>query len=207
MSHQAATGPSAAAKRELLLDAAEKVMVEQGYAGVTSRSIGATAGVPASLVHYYFPTLDDLFVAMLRRGLERSKERFLAAIRSPRPLRALWDLQLDRRSTSVTVELVALSNHRPAVREALAAMSREFQQLQVDELTDLLDRYGVDTDQFPAELAVLAIGGIARSIVREGAMGSAVGHDVALAAIDRLIDRLESPGPGPDQPPAGRPLD
>jgi hypothetical protein len=128
---------------------------------------------------------------MLRRGLERSKERFLAAIRSPEPLRALWDMQLDRRSTSITVELVALSNHRPVVREALADMSREFQQLQIDELTEVLDRYGVDTGLFPAELAVLALGGIARSIVREDAMGSAVGHDVALAAIDRLIDRVE----------------
>src|SRR5919108_712292 len=81
---------------------------------------------------------------------------------------------------------------RRAVREALADMSREFQQLQIDELAGVLDRYGVDTDQFPAELAVLALGGIARSIVREGAMGSAVGHDVALAAIERLIDRLET---------------
>jgi AcrR family transcriptional regulator len=193
MSHQAATGPRAAAKRELLLDAAEKVMVEQGYAGVTSRSIGAAADVPAPLVHYYFPTLDDLFIAMLRRGLERSKERFLVAVRSPEPLRALWDLQLDRQSTSLTVELVALSNHRPAVREALADMSRQFQQLQIDELADVLDRYGIDTDEFPAELAVLALGGIARSIVREEAMGSAVGHDIALAAIDRLINRLQAP--------------
>jgi AcrR family transcriptional regulator len=196
MAHQAATGPRAAAKRELLLDAAEKVMFEQGYAGVTSRSVGASAGAPAPLVHYYFPTLDDLFIAMLRRGLERSKERFLVAVRSPEPLRALWELQLDRRSTSLSVELVALSNHRPAVREALADMSREFQQLQIDELTGVLDRYGIDTGEFPAELAVLALGGIARSIVREEAMGSAVGHDVALAAIDRLLDCLETGKPG-----------
>jgi AcrR family transcriptional regulator len=191
MAHQAATGPRAAAKRELLLDAAEKVMFEQGYAGVTSRRVGAAAGVPAPLVHYYFPTLDDLFIAMLRRGLERSKERFLVAVRSPEPLRAVWELNLDRRSASLSVELVALSNHRPAVREALAGMSREFQQLQIDELNDVLDRYGIDARELPAELAVLALGGIARSIVREEAMGSAVGHDVALAAIDRLIDRLE----------------
>jgi AcrR family transcriptional regulator len=197
MAHQAATGPRAAAKRELLLDAAEQVMFEQGYAGVTSRSVGAAAGVPAPLVHYYFPTLDDLFIAMLQRGLERSKERFLVAVRSPEPLRALWDLQLDRQSTSLTVELVALSNHRPVVRAALADMSRQFQQLQIDELADVLDRYGIDTDEFPAELAVLALGGIARSIVREEAMGSAVGHDVALAAIDRLIDRLQAPGHPP----------
>jgi AcrR family transcriptional regulator len=193
MAHQAATGPRAAAKRELLLDAAEQVMFEQGYAGVTSRSVGAAADVPAPLVHYYFPTLDDLFIAMLQRGLERSKERFLVAVRSSEPLRALWDLQLDRQSTSLTVELVALSNHRPAVREALADMSRQFQQLQIDELADVLDRYGIDTDEFPAELAVLALGGIARSIVREEAMGSAVGHDIALAAIDRLINRLQAP--------------
>ena len=40
-------------------------MLEDGYAAVSSRSVAAAVGIQAPLVHYYFPTLDDLFVAVL----------------------------------------------------------------------------------------------------------------------------------------------
>ncbi|HEY8524575.1 MAG TPA: TetR/AcrR family transcriptional regulator [Acidimicrobiales bacterium] len=188
---RARSGARAEAKRSLILDAAARVMLEHGYAGVTSRSIGAEAGVQAPLVHYYFPTLDDLFVALLQRGVEHSKRQFAAALASPRPLRTLWQQHLDPRGTSLTVELVALSNHRPAVRKALVEMSADFQRVQIAGFTELWRRYGVDTELFPPELAVIALGGVARVIVREQAMGMTVGHDAALAAISRLIARLE----------------
>ena len=183
--------PGAEARRELVLDAAEKVMLEKGYAGVTSRSVGEAAGMAAPHIHYYFPTLDDLFIALLRRGLERSTERFAEAIQSPEPLHAVWAMYLDRRGTSLTGELVALSNHRPAVREALAEISDRFNNLQVSRIGSVLDGYGVDTKRFPPDLVVLALGGISRSIIREEAMTSSRSHRHAIAAIERLIDEIE----------------
>jgi AcrR family transcriptional regulator len=195
MAQQRATGPRAAAKRELLLDAAEKVMIEIGYAGVTSRSVAAEAQVPAPLVHYYFATLDDLFIALLQRGVERSTEQFIEALSGPEPLRAVWELNLRPKGTSLTTELVALSRHRPAVQSALAEISGDFQERQIEALAEVFDRTGVDADTFPPELAVLAIGGLARVIVRERAMGVTTGHEVALQAIDRLIDGLQKNTP------------
>ena len=60
-------------KRKRLLDATEELMLKDGYAAVSSRSVAAAVGIQAPLVHYYFPTLDDLFVAVLQRraGPER----------------------------------------------------------------------------------------------------------------------------------------
>ncbi len=60
--------------RAELVDAAEQPLVEEGYAAVTSRRVGAKAGLKPQLVHYYFRTMDDLFVEMFRhpsRGLQR----------------------------------------------------------------------------------------------------------------------------------------
>jgi AcrR family transcriptional regulator len=183
--------PGPEARRELVLNAAEKVMFEKGYAGVTSRSVGKVAGMAAPHIHYYFPTLDDLFIALLRRGLERSTDRFLEAIESPEPLHAVWTMYLDYRGTSLTGELVALSNHRPAVREALADVSDAFNALQVSRIEEVLERYGVDTDRFPPDLVVLALGGISRSIIREKAMTSSRSHQHAIDALERLIDEVE----------------
>ena len=49
--------------RSSLLNAAESLMRESGYAAVTSRRLAAKAGLKPQLVHYYFRTMDDLFLA------------------------------------------------------------------------------------------------------------------------------------------------
>ncbi|MGK2908303.1 MAG: TetR family transcriptional regulator [Sphingobium sp.] len=41
--------------------------MEEGYAAVSGRKVAARAGLNASLIHYYFPTSDDLLVAAYRR--------------------------------------------------------------------------------------------------------------------------------------------
>ena len=42
-------------------------MLEEGYAAVTSRRVAAKANLKPQLVHYYFRTMDDLFLAIHRR--------------------------------------------------------------------------------------------------------------------------------------------
>ena len=54
-------GSEASATRARIVDAAERVLLEEGYAAVTTRRIAAEAGVHAPLLHYYFLTIDDLF--------------------------------------------------------------------------------------------------------------------------------------------------
>ena len=71
-----------AEKRTRLLDVTEEIMLREGYAAVSSRSVAAKAGIQPPLVHYYFPTIDDLFVAVLRRRAERNVERMAAALAS-----------------------------------------------------------------------------------------------------------------------------
>ena len=75
-------GAETSKTRYLLLDCVERLMLETGYAGVTYRALAAKAGVTAGLVQYYFPTLDDLFVAAIRRRSEQNLERLAEALRT-----------------------------------------------------------------------------------------------------------------------------
>ena len=75
--------------RSVLLDAAEALLLEEGYAAVTSRRVGERAGANSALIHYYFESMDGLFVELFRRGAERGLERQTAALQSPQPLWAL----------------------------------------------------------------------------------------------------------------------
>src|SRR6476661_5700303 len=80
------------ATREALIEATAQIMLAEGYAAATSRRVAATAGVKPALVHYYFPSMDDLFVAVLRDKAEDNLTRQREAIAEAQPLHALWQL-------------------------------------------------------------------------------------------------------------------
>ena len=79
-------GAETSKTRDRLLDSVERLMVKDGYAAVTYRAVAAKAGVTSGLVQYYFPALDDLFVAAIRRRSEQNLGP--ARSRAARPARA-----------------------------------------------------------------------------------------------------------------------
>lgn len=91
--------PGAPDTRAAILAAARELFAAQGYAGTSVRAVAGAAGVDASLVHHYFGSKDDLFVAALEMpvdprerlalvvadGVEGAGERMLRVILS------VWD--------------------------------------------------------------------------------------------------------------------
>lgn len=185
------TRPGADDKRRRILDAAEEIMLKDGYAAISSRSVAAAAGIQAPLVHYYFASLDDLFVAVLQRRASRNVERMGAALVSPEPLRAWWRLASDRRGTALFVELLAAANHRAALKAELGDIARQVRRMQLDVLDVLLPEYGIDAEAFPPALVAAGIQGLAFSAVQDSVAGYDTSADEAIAAMDRLVDRLE----------------
>ena len=57
--------PGAPDTRADVLGAARTSFAEKGFRGTTIRAVAASAGVDPALVHHYFGTKDDLFVAAL----------------------------------------------------------------------------------------------------------------------------------------------
>jgi AcrR family transcriptional regulator len=188
--------------RSLLLDAAQALMVEEGYAAVTTRQVAARAGVNKALVYYYFGTMDDLFLALFRRGAERTLEREAQALSGPQPLWALWDMAHDRTSNDLTSEIVALANHRKALRAEIAAYSRKFRKVQVARIGAALRDYGVDPDEWPVAGVVVAIAGISRFLLMEESMDLTLGHRQAVELVERFISSVEGERLG--RRPAGR---
>lgn len=179
-------------KRSRILDATEEIMLKEGYAAVSSRSVATAVGIQAPLVHYYFGTLDDLFVAVLRRRAGRIVAEMADALASPTPLAAWWKLASDPRGTALLVELLAAANHRPALEAEIGTIAREVRRMQRDALDTLLGEYGIDADLFPPNLVAAAIQGLAFSAVQDQAAGYDTSPEEAIAAMDRLVQRLEA---------------
>jgi AcrR family transcriptional regulator len=57
--------------RELVLDAAERVMAEQGFEAATLARVVEEAGIPMSSVYHYYGSKDGILLAVMERGAER----------------------------------------------------------------------------------------------------------------------------------------
>lgn len=190
-------GKESSKTRALLLDATEKLMLEEGYAAVSSRRVATAANVKAALVHYYFPTMDDLFVALFRRGAERNMERLTQAAESEQPLRSLWQLSKEQRGAVLLMEFAALSRHRTAVRAEIAAYGRRFRQLQHRAIRRVLDDHEIDASIVTAEAVAVLMTGLSTTLTLEREIGLSTGHKQALALMEHLLRRYE-PAPGVD---------
>ncbi len=62
--------PGAPDTRTAILAAARELFASSGYGGTSIRAVGAAAGVDASLVHHYFGSKDDLFLAALQLPID-----------------------------------------------------------------------------------------------------------------------------------------
>ncbi len=186
-------GAEDSATRAALVDAAARLMLEEGYAAVTSRKVAARAGLKPQLVHYYFRTMDDLFLAVVRRGAEQNLERQARALASPQPLRALWELSTDPAGTKLTMEITALANHRKAIRTEIAAYAEMFRRRQLEALAPVLERYGADAAAVPPDALVVLITSLSQVLVLEGALGMDLGHKAARDLVEDLLTRYEGP--------------
>jgi AcrR family transcriptional regulator len=181
--------------RVLLLDAAEELLLDEGYAAVTSRRVAAKAGLKPQLVHYYFQTMDDLFVEVFRRSAEANLSRFDEAVAADGSLRNLWRLNADPRGIAFTIEFVALANHRKAIRAEIARYAERFRAAQVEAVRAALAAQGISEDELPPIVALLTMTGLSQVLALELALGVTTGHDTTLAFVERAIAELEQPRP------------
>jgi TetR/AcrR family transcriptional regulator len=184
-------GAEDSATRARLLDAAQALMLEEGYAAVTSRRVAAKAGLKPQLVHYYFRTMDDLFIAVHRRRAEQNLDRYARLLSSDQPLRTLWEICIDAGGTAFTMEFVALANHRKAIRGEIADYAARFRRMQLDALTKALSAAGLAPDTHPPMVVLLAMMGLSQVLVLEEALGFTTGHAETVAFVEKFLRRLE----------------
>ncbi|MCI4591998.1 TetR/AcrR family transcriptional regulator [Sphingobium sp. BYY-5] len=185
-------GTESSETRVRILDAAEQVIRDDGYGAASSRRVALRAGLPPSLVHYYFPTTDDLLLAVFRRGAEQSDRMISEALDSDDPVRGLWRFFIDTSRTALAMEFVALANHRKTIRTEIARHSDAMRTRQAEALERILgDRLAAQGVTAAGLTLLLAASG--RALVMESGLGVIAGHDDARSAIENWLDQLLSP--------------
>ena len=179
--------------RRMLLDATMQIMLEEGYAGATSRRVAARAGVKPALVHYYFPNMDELYLAVFREGAQVNLDRQQEALASDQPLHALWDEASEPSGARLLMEFMALANHRKAIRSEIALWAERWRDAQITALDAILREHGAAGDwRTPAVVSVL-MACVGRMLVLEDALDIATGHGELRTLISQTIDDVERP--------------
>jgi AcrR family transcriptional regulator len=129
--------------RVIILQAAREALNGTGYAGLSTRKIADSAGVPLSQIHYHFGSKQALVLAVLEEENQRRLKRQQAMYAEDMPLWKQWEqacdyLEDDLASGYVRVlqEMMAAGWSNPEIGEAVREMLRQWFAL----LSEVVDR-------------------------------------------------------------------
>ena len=196
-------GATTSKTRDALLDCVETMMLDEGYASVSYRALATAAGVTPSLVQYYFPTLDDIFLAAIRRYSERNLETLSKALDTRRddPLRALWEYSWFEATGVLMTEFMALGNHRKSISAEIAKVTERVRKIELDALIAKYGKNARPGGSFSLPALQLLISGLPKFLNMEQAVGVKTAHKELRAALEQYLDSIE---PSPKHKPAHR---
>jgi len=184
------------AAEERLLDAAERLLVDVGHAGVTTRRLAEEAGVNHGLVHYYFGSIENVLLRVLERFTERLIARQRALYADPElPFLEKWRtamrylLSEDVAYEKVWLELQALAWNRPELRERVDRINSEWRAVLTEAFAEPRERYGIE---MPLEALVSLVVTFNEGIILERLSGVEEGHRELLDWIDGWIEAKEN---------------
>ena len=181
------------ASEQALLDAAERLLVEVGVAGITTRRVAEEAGSNHGLVHYYFGSIDQLLVRVLERFTGRLIERQRQMYGADVPFLERWRIAMryleeDRPYQKIWLELQSLCWNRPELRERLVQVHAEWQQVLMEAFAPVRDRLGIE---MPLDALVTLVYTFNEGIMLERLCGIETGHHELLEWIERWLQQRE----------------
>jgi AcrR family transcriptional regulator len=186
------------ANEEAFLDAAERLLVTGGYAGISVRRLAEEAGANHGLVHYYFGSMEELFLRVLERFTLRLIERQRAMYSTDAPFIDKWrtamrylDEDLAAGYPKVWFELQAMAWNHPEMRARVTRVNAEWREVLTEAFTKAADDYGIDRKRFPVEAMVSLVMTFNVGMMLERMEGVTAGHDELLGSIEGWLQELE----------------
>lgn len=133
---------------EALLDAAERLLVEVGHGGITTRRLAQEAGLNHGLVHYYFGSVENVLIRALERFTDRLTQRQRAMYAADVSFIEKWRTAIrylgeDAPYQKIWMELQALAWNKPEMRDQVARVNAEWRAVLTEAFTEPRELYGI----------------------------------------------------------------
>ena len=177
---------------EALLDAAERLLAEVGYAGITTRRLAEEAGLNHGLVHYYFGSNENLLMHALERFTGRLITRQRELYATDLPFADKWRTAMhylvgeDIGYQKIWLELQALAWNNPEIRTRLARVNAGWRAVLTEAFEQPRRELGIG---LPLEALVSLVMTFNLGIIIERLGGIEAGHLELLDWIEQWISR------------------
>jgi AcrR family transcriptional regulator len=192
--------PSTRAETEdAFLDAAERLLIDAGYAGISTRRLAEEAGANHGLVHYYFGSMENLFVRVLERFtarlIARHREMYartdISGLEKWKTAMGYLESDLAAGYPKIWLELQALGWNRPDLAERVARVNAQWRAVLTEAFGRMMDEYELDRERFPLPAIVSLAITFNEGIMVERLSGISTGHGELLEMLERWLESLE----------------
>jgi AcrR family transcriptional regulator len=156
-----------------LIEEAAKLMKKEGWEAVTARRLAEKLGLKRQIVHYYFSTIEDLLIAVIRQGTEAIRERLIQDLQGEEPLRVIWEL--GARIPATIFEFTSMALRRKAIQAEIRRHLIEFRKIEIAAIDRYLQLRGIRPTVSPAVMA-LVLSSIGHTLTTERVLGTVEGH-------------------------------
>src|ERR1700690_1092158 len=146
---------------EAILDGAESPLAEVGYGAITPRKLAERAGVNHGLIHYYFGSMEEVFLQVLERYTARLTTRQRELYAADIPFIDKWRTAMEHLVDSqeagyqkIWLELQAMAWNHPEMRARVGRNLDEWQMVLAPAFRDGLRELGIDTRRYPVDAIV-----------------------------------------------------
>lgn len=189
-------GPVNSATWSLLLDGAENILKEEGYASLTSRRIAERVGIEQQLTYYYFRTMDELMVEAFRRLSKRELARLENALSSDLPLHEFWSVCSNTSDARLISEFMALAHRSEGVKNEVVEFIERSRRMQTRAFAKSIrsqrEKSGIAA-LAPAAITFLTTS-VALALTRESALGITTAHREIKDLVKQCLSALEPAG-------------
>lgn len=188
------------ATEDIFLDAAERLLITIGYANISTRRLAEEAGLNHGLVHYYFGSMERVFIRVLERFTERLIARQRAMYAADIPFIEKWrtamgflDDDLHNGYQKIWYELQALSWNRPELQAIIVQVHERWRQVLREAFANALSEYSIDTQRFPLDAMTALVMTFNEGVILERLSGITTGQAELLDMVDHWLASLGRP--------------
>jgi TetR/AcrR family transcriptional regulator len=177
--------------RAQLIHLAARLIRDEGCAAVTARRLAEDLGLKRQIVHYYFGTIEELIIAVIRRSVGKLHDHVKQELDSDEPLRVIW--QLGNIVSTTLFEFSAMAMRSKPIKAEMKRYMDEFRKIEARAIARHLELRGI-TPNIPPVAIAFVINSVAHTIAAENALDVTEGHVETKAMMEDLLRSFAQQG-------------
>ena len=170
-----------------MIRSAIDILRDEGASAVTARRLAEQVGLGRHIVHYYFGTIDEVFVAIMREEGARSEEALREATKTGDAFDLLWENGMQ--AGGIILELTRLALRHPSIAQEYKIYTEHYREMMAGMLEIHAKSQGICLPAPPMACAVM-LHSIACTIAVEADLGMSMAHDETKAALMGWLNHL-----------------